>query len=441
MSNGATFPYEPAWSPVGPHGARVRVKQRGPGVEARLVFTAADGNGYDEEPLGFGLFDAEGKPDEERLKAAKREAARFSNLRLSGEAAGASRTPLTLGELADAFREDEAKGPDSMSEDRGHRVRRRLEAVEAFLGRDFVLRELAPADWDRYHDARRRGLIESRGQPVPEGKRRTVSPDTASKDLQVLRQLCRWATGVRGDDGRFLLESDPTRGLELTWNEDPRQPIVTDELLERLREKAPKVRVQLQQGTRDEEPVLAPTSLPVLIEVANGTGRRLNALRSLRWADWDQDRHFDGWEVPGSLTFRAQWDKNDRTQTVPVLQEVRRALLDWRADQPDILPEGAWIFPSPTDPGKRLDKHVALDWLQEAERAARGRHVKGFGYHAFRRRWVNRVARRLPPAVAAAMGGWKDAYVMQTVYERLPDPEGVAAELGRALGSRAAEGR
>lgn len=67
--------------------------------------------------------------------------------------------------------------------------------------------------------------------------------------------------------------------------------------------------------------------------------------------------------------------------------------------------------------------------LQEAERAARGRHVKGFGFHAFRRRWANKVGRKLPPATAAKLGGWKDASVMQTVYERLPDLEETAEAL------------
>lgn len=46
-------------------------------------------------------------------------------------------------------------------------------------------------------------------------------------------------------------------------------------------------------------------------------------------------------------------------------------------------------------------------------------------------RWVNKVSRRLPPATAAKMGGWKDAHVMQTVYERLPDPEETAEALAR----------
>lgn len=442
MSSGSTtpstsFPFEPSWSPVGPHGAQVRVLQRGPGVEARLVFTAADGNGYDEEPLGFGLFDANGEPAEDRLKAAKREAAKFSNLRLSGEVehATSSSAPLTLGEAADAFREDQADGPPSMSKGRGRVVRRRLEALEGFFGRDFVLRDLARSDWNRYHDRRRRGIIDARGRKVPEGNRSPVSKDTASKDLQVLRQLCRWATGVRGPDGDFLLDADPTRGLDLEWNEDPRQPTVTDELLAGLREEATKVRVELKQGTKDEPPVTAPTPLPVIVvEVANGTGRRINSILGLRWGDWDPDRRFEGWDVPGALTWRAEFDKNDRTMTVPVLPEVRRALTAWRSEQPDIVPPDAWIFPAPTEPEKRLDANVARDWLQEAERAARERHVRRFGWHSFRRRWVNRVARRLPPAVAAAMGGWKDAHVMQTVYERLPNPDGVAAELGRALG-------
>lgn len=369
---------------------------------------------------------------EELEAAAKREAAKLSNLRLAGDLAEeVDRGPLTLGELADRYREDPVDGPESMTDSRAARVRAALVALERFLGRDFTLAELAPADWRRFHDHRTRGVIDHRGRQVPEGERRPISDATASKDLQVLRQLAIWATETRDEDGNYLLADDPTRELKLKWNNDPRRPIGTDELLAGLREAAPKVRVQVKPATRTEEAVTEPTPLPTLIEVANGTGRRLGSLLGLRWGDWDPGADFPDLGLQGALTFRAEFDKLGRTQTVPVLPQVRETLEAHRASQPDILPEGAWVFPSPTDPDKPLDKNVAIGWLQEAEVAARGEHVKGFGFHAFRRRWVNRVGRSLPPATAAKLGGWKDATVMQGVYERLPDLEETAAALAQ----------
>lgn len=436
-----SWPWEPSWSPVGPHGARVRVIQRGPGVEARLVFTARDGYGYDEEPLGFGVFNEDGKLAEGRVEAAKREAAKFSNLRLSGEvAADEEPEPLTLGELVDVARahlDSVLEGAES--DERERRFRRRLTALEHFFGRDFVVEDLAPHDLARYHSARKRGVIDCRGQRVPEGKRTGVSATTVSGDLQALRQICRFATRFRGEEGRLLLEADPTRDYELKRNKDPRRPIVTDELLEGLRKAAPKVTAQLKRATKEREAVVGPTPLPVLIEVANGTGRRIGSIVRLRWEDWAPERRFEGWSVPGALTFRGENDKAGKTWTVPVLPEVREALVEWRAEQPDILPDEAWMFPRPTDPERPVRVDEAIKWLQEAEKAVRGEHVPYFGFHAFRRRWTNRVARRLPPAIAAEMGGWKGPQVMQSVYERTPNPGGMAAELGRAFGGSAEE--
>lgn len=72
---------------------------------------------------------------------------------------------------------------------------------------------------------------------------------------------------------------------------------------------------------------------------------------------------------------------------------------------------------------------MAVDWLQEAEKMARpdGKHVKGFGWHALRRRWANKMKDR-PPVDVAHLGGWSGPHVMETVYQRA-DLEGMERAL------------
>lgn len=76
---------------------------------------------------------------------------------------------------------------------------------------------------------------------------------------------------------------------------------------------------------------------------------------------------------------------------------------------------------------------MAFKCLREGEEAARAHNVKYSGWHAFRGGRVNRnrVGRNLPPAAAAKLGGWKNAYSMQAVCKRLPDLDQTAEALAR----------
>lgn len=121
----------------------------------------------------------------------------------------------------------------------------------------------------------------------------------------------------------------------------------------------------------------------------------------------------------------------------PVPEPVKEALWDHRRRRPGV--GEAPIFPAPdSDVPLRVD--VAVDWIQEAEKAARGHHVKGFGWHALRRRWANRMKDRSPVDVAN-LGGWSGPAVMQEVYQRatVEDMQATleAGDPGRAAGGEA----
>jgi integrase len=76
----------------------------------------------------------------------------------------------------------------------------------------------------------------------------------------------------------------------------------------------------------------------------------------------------------------------------------------------------AWIFPSDTDESRPVDRHLANRWLRRAEKLAGLDHVKGRGWHSFRRGWAS-TRKHLPDVDVAAAGGWKDTATMKRCYQ------------------------
>lgn len=391
------------WSEsVGPHGHTVRVEERTRGGSVYLVSWDAEAGVYRRTSLGFGVRDAEGKLLDDAVEKAKQAALEASNELIRGETPHERAT--TLGEAADLFRREEVVDMSGRHEEE---VRRDLELIETHLGRGFELSKLGPREWNAVRRDRASGRIDGRGNPVrAKADRRERSTRTVQKTLKTLRQLCRFAARWRRPDGSFLLDRDPTRGLDLPTPKDQRRPVCSDELLAGLLEVAPEVTRRVRGDGENEA---AETPLRELILVAAGTGARIGSILALRWSDWHPDRG-----AHGTLTWRGEAQKNGRTRETPVPPSVREALEAQRRRRPGV--GEAWIFPAPASDGAlRVD--VALDWLQEAERAARGEHRKGFGWHAFRRRWANKMKDRSLVDVAA-LGGWSGPHVMQQVYQR-----------------------
>lgn len=402
------------WSTsVGPHGHTVRVEERKRGGNVYLVSWNGDAGKHEKTSLGFPVRDAEGKLIEEAVKRAEEAALEAANQLIRGETPHERAT--TLGEAADLFRAEEVA---EMSGRHESEVRRDLELLEEYLGRGFELETLGPREWNALRRDRGSGRIDSRGNRVPMKKnRRERSARTVQKTLKTLRQLCRFAARWRRPDGSFLLpDGDPTRGLDLPTPKDPNRPVCSDELLAGLLEAAPEITRRVRGDGENQE---AGTCLRELILVAAGTGARIGSILALRWSDWNPDRGSHG-----TLRWRGENEKNRRTRETPVPPSVREALEAQRRRRPGV--GEAWIFPAPDSDGQlRVD--VALDWLQEAERKARGEHRKGFGFHALRRRWANKMKDR-PAVDVAHLGGWSGPHVMETVYQRA-DLEGMEQAL------------
>jgi integrase len=415
---------------VGPHGARVRVRERRRGGNAYLFAYDPELDGNRKTSLGYPVRDPEtGRLIKDNVERAKAAAAELSNRLVRGlpareeEEDEPEEPDATVGRVFDLFRAEEIH--DGLSDAHAAALTRGLEAWENFLGREFDLREFGLREWNAFKRQRASGEIDSRGSKVrTPKKRREIAPRTVAKDLKTVRQACRFAERYR-DGGGFLLEADPTRGLDLPSESNPRRPVANDRQVELLLEAAEKVRVG-HDAHRGREKVRPP--LREMIVLAAGTGRRIGAIVRLRWSDWRPDE-----ATYGTLRWRADSDKLGREWTAPVTPEVRETLEGLRRERPGVAE--AWIFPAPEADGEHVRVDVAGKWLREAERLAElwedRERPAGFGWHAFRRMWATK-RKHLSSQDVAYAGGWKDTGTLERVYQHA-DPETTEAVV---LGAR-----
>lgn len=412
------------WSfAAGPHGYRVRVRERTRGGNVYLYSYDEALGGNRKTSLGYPVRDCDGELIEDAVEAAKAAVGEASNALIAGaNPHEREEEATTLGDLFDAFRREEVQG--EMSERHRKGVLRELELLERFLGRGLEVENIGLREWNAVKRARASGEVDARGRRVPRKEdHREVDPRTVAKTLKVLRQACRFGERYR-TRGEPLVDRDPTKGLELPREQDPNRPVCSDALLRKLLEAAPRV---LMGHGKDRER----SHLLELLVVAADTGARIGEVVRLRWSDWDPEE-----ATHGTLRWRGKHQKNGRTRVTPVTARVRKTLETHRRRHPGVAE--AHVFPAPESKGHvRVD--VALRWWREAEAEAGVEHRKGMGFHALRRRWANRMKDR-SPVDAAALGGWADVATMQQVYQRADLSGMERALLGDNDGREAAGG-
>ena len=150
--------------------------------------------------------------------------------------------------------------------------------------------------------------------------------------------------------------------------------------------------------------------LSELLDIINGTGRRLSAVCQLRYHDFrlNVGPH-------GSIRWPAETDKMGRETVVPVSENVRGALDRILRERPGIgdLP----LFPSPEDPSVPMTRHLADKWLRKAEELAGLEPLKGSLWHAYRRKWATE-RKHLPDVDVAQAGGWKSTHALKASYQQ-----------------------
>jgi integrase len=360
-------------------GGAVRLKSYDPRIQ-----------GYVTRSLKFSVRDAEGTLIEEAVDRAKSAAADLVNALIKGDAI---LRKTTMKELVRAFTRDELPG---MKERYRKAVKRELDLLEAFFAKAYHLEDLTPREWNALARQRASGEINSSGEAVTDPKdRRPVGARTVAITLKTLRQLCRWGAAARRSNGSFLLSQDPTRGLKVPSEKNPRREWLDDAEFEAMVEAADKVHPFMR----------------TLLLIAGETGRRIGAIVALRYSDWLPDVG-----SYGALRWRADSDKLGREWVAPLTPRLRSELQRLLRERPGI--GDTPMFPAPASEGP-VDVWLATKWWKRTEKEAGVPRRKGQGWHSLRRRFAT-ARKHLPLRDVAHMGGWKGTHVLANIYQQ-PD--------------------
>ena len=150
--------------------------------------------------------------------------------------------------------------------------------------------------------------------------------------------------------------------------------------------------------------------LSEILDIVNGTGRRISPVCSVRYRDLrpDQAQH-------GAILWPAVTDKTGRETLVPISPTVRAAIDRVLAERPGI--GGAYLFPSPIGPDQPIRYELASGWLMKAEKIAEAPKHGGSLWHAYRRKWATE-RKHLPDVDVAAAGGWTETDSLKQCYQQ-----------------------
>ena len=353
------------WSvSVGQRGNRVRLYEPRPG--APLMRSLWINGKEDRKSLGH--------CDRDR---AVREAHQLLSRCAAERAAAAPQPELTVRNLVAEYTRSPAhedKKPRTRKEDEA-----KLNRWVQFLGARRKVASITESDVRRFA----RDRMTRRDRPV---KARTVEADFVA-----LRTALNWAMRERDSSGKRLLSEDPLIGVSVPREKNPRRPVMTHRTFGALAEVAAEV-----------DPMLRPALI-----VAEGTGRRISAWRTLRWEDIDFGAQ--------TIRWRAENDKKGYEQVVPFSAEVSHALSEWRRLRPAI--GTAWVFPSPKNPSAACDRHLLDRWLRRAFRKAGIKPEPGGMWHSLRRKWATE-RKDFPIRDLAFAGGWRDPQTPLRCYQQ-----------------------
>lgn len=365
------------WSQsVGVYGSKVRVAERTPGGTLYLLWVDKERR---QQKRSLGHTDR---------KRGKEEALAFAT-RLAEDRDAVEAEAITIGSLFDIY---ERHGLHGRSEGHRKEQRRKLAMWREFLGPARSVESLSPADVDRFVDARRKGTV----QPAHSKHTGTVSDTTIWHDYIALITALHFATRHRDTRGKPLIVTNPLNGVRVSKTVSPAQPVADEGFYGQLRAIAGHLNVKFS----------------LALDLAYSTGHRIDAILKLRWVDVSFVRTET---APfGTIRWRSENDKIGNEHEVPMNQTAHDALLRVARDRHVI--GDAWVFPSDKDETKPVDRHLANRWLRRAEKLAGVEHIKGRGWHSFRRGWAS-SRKHLPDVDVAAAGGWKDTATMKRCYQ------------------------
>ena len=279
---------------------------------------------------------------------------------------------------------------------------RRAEMWTHFLGGKKNPHDVNLREWQSFIDARRSGRIDARGEPV--GQPEPVGPRTVQADCNWLRWVFNWAVKWPTRNDGYLMRENPVRGFKTESEKNPQRPIADHDRYDAIRAVTDQVMTDAGRSYLSE-----------VFDVAVETGRRINAICQLRYADLRLD---DGTRF-GSICWPADTDKMERETNAPLSQIARRAIDRVLRERPGI--GDAYLFPNRNDASQPISRHRAARWLRRAEKLAEVEPLQGSLWHAYRRKWATE-RKHLPDTDVAEAGGWKTIDTMRLAYQHA-DPE------------------
>jgi integrase len=277
--------------------------------------------------------------------------------------------------------------------------------------------------WVEFIDARSSGAIDARGNRVAEKDSKPVRARTVEEDCDYLRQVLNWAAKWTLENGQYLMSHNPVRGFEMPHEANPNRPLASYDRYEALRAVSDNHMMEDRQNRKGKRSKRR-SYLSELLDVAQGTGRRISAICQLRFQDLRLERTS---KAPhGAIVWPAETDKMGRETTAPLTPGVRAALDRVIAVRPGI--GSVPLFPSARDAKMPISRYLADAWLREGEKLADLEPLKGSLWHAYRRAWVT-CRKHLPDADVAAAGGWKTVATLK-LYQQPDDATMLRVVLG-----------
>ena len=212
--------------------------------------------------------------------------------------------------------------------------------------------------------------------------------------------MLNWATTVRRNDTRWL-SAHPLKGIERRPEKNPRRPVTCQERFDAT-PRAIQARAALAPAGSLEEFLWIRLELALVL--AEATGRRIGAIRQLRWEDIDYDSP--------AITWRADADKMGVLWTIDLAAPLIAELRQFQARLSGI---GGWVFPSTRFPDQPMDRWAMVKWLLVAEKDAGLPKLVGGVWHPYRRKWAME-RKHWPIRDVAAVGGWKSIRSLVECY-------------------------
>lgn len=286
--------------------------------------------------------------------------------------------------------------------------KRRAEMWTRVLGGDTDPHRVTLHQWESFIDARTSGLIDPRGRTVSTLDRKRVRARTVEEDCLWLSGVFSWATKWRLQTGRYLMRENPCRGYEAPKELNPRRPVASHDRFEKVRSVSDRHTMEIR---KDGRRIPVRSYLSELLDIVQGTGRRINAVCQLRFDDLRLARTRTA--PHGAIRWRAESDKTKRETVVPISAGVRAALDRIVKERPAL---GAVpLFPMTSNPERPISRHMADAWLRKAETMAGLEGQEGSLWHAYRRKWATE-RKHLPLHDVAAAGGWTSTESLRVSY-------------------------